>query len=231
MLIYEESGMLNVTLKFSCCAFEVDIVTLSFLSTLIKVLVAGTAWYCMGQTKPCHSRCWLWSCQLWRLHVWQRCAYHVFCSKRWAWSSSTICTRKGNSSNISCNGHQETSIPQQGLWCHPLRPLQGPLAHWRSVLLVTCLPFFYQFSVEVNLVADSCCFQVACFYWNWTAFYALVVTLSGLPLLFTKNSQRTSRFGMVLQLLLPYFTQTGCNFLMSTYQKSVLSFCKNTIHK
>jgi len=43
MLIYEESGMLNVTLKFSCCAFEVDIVTLSFLSTLIKVLVAGTA--------------------------------------------------------------------------------------------------------------------------------------------------------------------------------------------
>jgi hypothetical protein len=130
-----------------------------FLSMLIKVLVAGIAWYCMGQTKPCNSRCWLWSCQLWRLHVWQRCAYHVFCSKRWAWSSSTICTRKGNSSNISCNGHQETSIPQQGLWCHSLRSLQGPLAHWRFVLLVTCLPFFYQFSVEVNLVADSCCFR------------------------------------------------------------------------
>lgn len=68
-----------------------------------------------------------------------------------------------------------------------------------KVCLVGGIILFYISLKKTDINRDGYIFcQVACYCWNWTAYYALVVTSSGLPLLFTRSSLKMSRFGMVL---------------------------------
>lgn len=73
--------------------------------------------------------------QLWSLLVFTECDYHVYCAKRCAWKSDSVCSGAWGSCNGGSSCNSSSAVPKSGIWFDTLFKMSNKLDAWWYALM------------------------------------------------------------------------------------------------